>query len=105
LSLLIPLLLAAAVGLELLTVPVTEWGERLVGTNAYICLVAIPVLAIAPLIAGLVAMRAGAPSSAMEAGAAMGLGEPEIDERPWATAVRQEGDGHPLPGGSLAPLP
>lgn len=67
------LMLLAALGIELVTVPAQSWSGRLVGTNALICLTAIPALAIAPMIALLVGMRHGAPGSPVIAGAAVGL--------------------------------
>jgi hypothetical protein len=66
------LLLLAAVVIELLATPSGDWPVKLVGTNALICLVAIPALAIVPLAAILWAMRSGAPKSPARAGAAAG---------------------------------
>jgi hypothetical protein len=71
-SLLIPVLLLAAVAVELAAVPTDAWGDRLVGTNALVCLMVIPALSLAPLLLGLLAMRAGAPASPATAGAAVG---------------------------------
>ncbi|MCI0467135.1 MAG: NrsF family protein [Beijerinckiaceae bacterium] len=68
-----PALLLAAVALELFAVPRDLWGERLKGSNAIICLIAIPLLAAAPLAAALIALRRGAPGNPMAAGAAAGL--------------------------------
>jgi hypothetical protein len=67
-----PLLLAAAVALELALVPSGAWAERAIGSNARVCLVAVPVLSIAPLAALLAALRAGAPGSPWAAGAVAG---------------------------------
>jgi hypothetical protein len=69
----VPALLAAANIAELLAVPVALWGQRLVGTNALICLKSIPFLAAAPLVAALLALRQGAPGHPALAGAAAGL--------------------------------
>jgi hypothetical protein len=44
----------------------------MLGTNAVVCLVAIPLLSIVPLAAILYVMRNGAPTSARRAGAAAG---------------------------------
>lgn len=66
-------LLAVAVILELTEIPVEGWGAAMVGTNWKVCLAAIPLLSIAPLIAGLLALRQGAPLNARAAGAAAGL--------------------------------
>jgi hypothetical protein len=54
-------------------VPGASWATRLVGSNAIICLTTIPTLAIAPLAAVLMVLRAGAPASPALAGAAAGL--------------------------------
>lgn len=71
-SLAIPVLLLAALGLELAASPAREWGTRLMGTNALVCLAAIPTLSLGPLAAALYAMRQGAPASATATGAAAG---------------------------------
>lgn len=66
-------LIGAAVLIELLVVPAGGWAPRLIGTNAEICLATIPLIAIAPLVAILIAMRHAAPTAPMRAGAAAGL--------------------------------
>jgi len=68
-----PVLLAAAVGYELLTVAPDAWLTRAVGSNARVCLVAIPLLSLAPLAGALAALRVGAPQSPSTAGAVTGL--------------------------------
>lgn len=50
-----------AVAIELVALPSVSWAGRLVGSNALVCLIAIPTLAIVPLAAVLVILRAGAP--------------------------------------------
>jgi hypothetical protein len=72
---LLPLLALAvlAIAIELLVLPSALWANRLIGSNALICLVAIPTLAIAPLAAVLMVLRAGAPASPALAGAAAGF--------------------------------
>lgn len=62
-----------AVAIELLALPAVSWTSRLVGSNALVCLVAIPTLAIVPLATVLAILRAGAPSSPTLAGGAAGL--------------------------------
>jgi hypothetical protein len=62
-----------AVATELLVLPGVSWASRLVGSNALVCLVAIPALAIVPLAAVLTILRSGAPASPMLAGGAAGL--------------------------------
>jgi hypothetical protein len=65
--------LVAAVGWELAATPADTWAARAIGTNSRLCLVSIVLLAVAPLVALLVALRAGAPRSPATAGAAGGL--------------------------------
>jgi hypothetical protein len=65
--------LAAAVAIELLSVPVSAWPQRLVGSNALICLPMVPILSLAPLAALLLMLRRTAPASPALAGAAAGL--------------------------------
>ena len=62
-----------AVAIELLALPAVSWTSRLVGSNALVCLVAIPTLAIVPLAAVLAILRAGASASPALAGGAAGL--------------------------------
>ncbi len=69
----VPVLLAAADLAELVTVPAADWGRRLVGSNALVCLRSIPFLAAAPLVAALLALRHGAPENPTLAGASAGL--------------------------------
>jgi hypothetical protein len=66
-------LAVAAVAVELAVVPSASWPARLVGSNALVCLTAIPALAVAPLAAALAMLRRGAPASPGLAGAAAGL--------------------------------
>ena len=66
-------MLAVAMGWELLQSPVATWPARAIGSNSRLCVVSILELSIAPLVALLVALRAGAPSSPALAGAAAGL--------------------------------
>jgi hypothetical protein len=65
--------LAVGIFLEVLSVPPAFWIERLTGTNARICLVAIPLMSIVSLVALLMALREGAPRSPTVSGAAAGL--------------------------------
>ena len=50
-----------AVAIELLALPSASWASRLVGSNALVCLIAIPTLAIVPLAAVLAILRAALP--------------------------------------------
>ena len=67
------LLAALAVAIEMTIAPVSSWGTRMIGTNSLVCLGAIPMLSVAPLVALLMALRSAAPASPMLAGAAAGL--------------------------------
>ncbi len=71
--LLAPALLALAVVVELVVVPSAGWPARLVGSNALVCLFAIPLIGIGPLAAFLLVLRHGAPTRPALAGAASGL--------------------------------
>ena len=71
--LLAPVLLAAGVIFELVTVPAHHWPTRLVGHNAAHCLSLIPLLAVAPAACLLVALRRGAPARPALAGGMAGL--------------------------------
>ena len=66
------LLAAAALVVELVLLPAGTWKARLVGSNALVCLTAIPLFALAPLAALLLALRRAAPASPARAGAAAG---------------------------------
>lgn len=70
----IPVVLLAVVALvvELVLLPAGTWRARLVGSNALVCLTAIPLFALAPLAALLLALRRAAPASPARAGAAAG---------------------------------
>lgn len=62
-----------AVGIEVVVLPGEAWANRLIGSNALICLCAIPLFSAAPLVAVLAILRTGAPASPTLAGAAAGL--------------------------------
>ena len=66
------LIAAAALGTELAVLPAGTWQARLVGSNALVCLTAIPLFALAPLAALLLTLRRTAPASPALAGAACG---------------------------------
>lgn len=68
-----PLLLAAAVIVELAVVPSQSWSARMAGHNARSCLTLIPILSIGPLACLLFALRQGAPEKPGIAGAVAGL--------------------------------
>jgi hypothetical protein len=68
-----PVLLAAGVVAELVALPEAERMARLIGTNSMVCLTFIPLLGVLPLAALLAALRQGAPTRPMLAGAFCGL--------------------------------
>lgn len=68
-----PALLLAAVFVEMLVVPPSEWSNRLIGRNAMVCLVSIPMIGLGPLIAFLAVLRHGAPTQPARAGAVAGI--------------------------------
>jgi hypothetical protein len=73
-ALLVPaLLLLAAVGYELVTVPASEWPSRAMGVNGVMCLASIIFLSVLPLTATIYALRQGAPASPAVTGAVGGL--------------------------------
>ncbi|MCY1666578.1 DUF1109 domain-containing protein [Rhizobium sp. SL86] len=66
-------LLVTAVGAELMVLPRSVWLANLIGRNSLFCIAAVPVLALPPLAAFLLALRNGAPESPTMAGAFAGL--------------------------------
>jgi hypothetical protein len=68
-----PALLGFGVAYELAAIPQTEWGVRLVGKNARVCVASIPLMAAPLLAAALIALRRGAPTRPKLAGAVAGL--------------------------------
>ncbi|MDW6025167.1 NrsF family protein [Mesorhizobium sp. BAC0120] len=68
-----PLLLVAAVALELAVIPSADWAIRLVGTNNRYCLSLIPLMGIGPLALFILALRNAAPTRPALAGAVAGL--------------------------------
>ncbi len=66
-------LLASAVVVELLVVPASSWGVRLVGSNWYHCLMLVPAFSIPPFVGLMIAARHGAPTRPRLTGAVVGL--------------------------------
>jgi len=73
LPLVAPVLLVAGVGVEFLLLAPAEWRTVAVGSNALLCLSAIPLLSIAPLVILLLALKGSAPVRPGMAGACAGL--------------------------------
>lgn len=68
-----PVLLAAAVLIELFVLPSAQWMPQLMGHNSRKCMMFIPILAIVPLGALLYALRSGASFMPARTGAIAGL--------------------------------
>ncbi|MDY0870469.1 DUF1109 domain-containing protein [Dongia rigui] len=66
-----PLLLSVA--MEMVMLPTDQWGASAIGFYPLYCLCLVPAISLAPLAAGLYAMRRGAPQSPTMAGAAAGF--------------------------------
>lgn len=77
--------LVAAVAIELMVLPESEWQTYWIGHNARICVTIIPVLAFGPLIAALVVLKQGAPTNPALAGAGAGLLAAAIGAALYAT--------------------
>lgn len=71
--LLAPALLGLAVVAEVFVIPADQLTTRLVGTNLAVCLTFIPLIGIGPLAIFLAALRHGAPTRPVLAGAVAGL--------------------------------
>jgi hypothetical protein len=68
-----PVLLAAGVALELISVPAELWKTRLIGHNSTACMYFIPIIALAPLAAMIAVLRYGAVTQPRLAALAAGL--------------------------------
>lgn len=68
-----PLLLGLAVAAEFLAIPRDQLVARLVGNNMLVCLTFIPLIGLGPLAVFLAALRHGAPTRPLIAGAIAGL--------------------------------
>lgn len=68
-----PAMLVLAAIAELIVMPPATWAPRLVGVNSLFCLIMIPLISVAPLLAFLAALRRSAPADPGLAGALAGL--------------------------------
>lgn len=73
-----PAVLVVGVLIELVTAPIEGWSARMLGSNAMLCLISIPLLALAPFACLLLAARNGAPTRPRLAGALCGLAASSI---------------------------
>lgn len=71
--LIVPAWILSGITFELVTTPRETWLGAACGTNPLLCLVAIPILSLAPLALTLYAMRSSAPASPGKAGLFVGL--------------------------------
>lgn len=69
----VPALLIVGVATEMVSIPASLWDSRIFGMNWEVCMVLIPVLSAAPLVAMIYALRQGATTHPILAGAAAGL--------------------------------
>jgi hypothetical protein len=68
-----PTVLAIGVLVELFLAPAESWSARMIGSNAAVCLMSVPLLAVAPFVCLFHAVRSGAPTRPRLAGALCGL--------------------------------
>lgn len=68
-----PLVLALGVASELVALPASDWMPTMVGTNAWGCMIFIPILSALPLVVLIIALRQGAPAHPALTGAVAGL--------------------------------
>ena len=68
-----PVLLIAAIGVELMVQPAEQWSMLTTGKNSLICLTYIPAIGIGPLAMFVLALRRGAPTHPVLAGVVAGL--------------------------------
>ena len=58
---------------EVVVLPSAQWSANAIGVKPYLCLFFVPLIALAPLVAALLALRRGAPQSPTAAGAVAGF--------------------------------
>jgi hypothetical protein len=86
----VPVLLAGAAITEMIMIPSAAWEYLIFGMNWQVCMVLIPMLSAAPLIALLLALRHGATSHPVLAGAAAGLLATGIGATLYATHCQSD---------------
>jgi hypothetical protein len=86
----VPALLAIASVVELLVVPASAWAMQTIGKNSMVCMLVIPALSAAPLIAVILALRHGATTHPVLAGAAAGLLAAGIGATLYATHCQDD---------------
>jgi len=86
----VPALLAIGVVTEMIALPPSVWESRIFGMNWRICMGLIPLLSAAPLVALIVALRQGATTHPVLAGAAAGLLAAGIGATLYATHCQSD---------------
>ena len=86
----VPVVLAGGAIAEMMMVPYAAWEHLVFGMNWQVCMVLIPVLSAAPLIALILALRHGATSHPILAGAAAGLMATGIGASLYATHCQSD---------------
>jgi hypothetical protein len=86
----VPAMLAAASAAEMLIVSPAEWEHRVLSPNWMVCMVLIPMLAATPLAAMILALRRGATTNPVMAGAAAGLVAAGIGATLYATHCQSD---------------
>jgi len=86
----VPALLATAAIIEMFVVPPSAWEARLLGMNWLVCMGLIPLLSAAPLVAVILALRQGATTHPVLAGACAGLLAAAIGASLYATHCQDD---------------
>jgi hypothetical protein len=86
----VPALLALGAVTEMIALPASVWESRIFGMNWRICMGLIPMLSAAPLIAVIIALRQGATTHPVLAGAAAGLLSAGIGAALYATHCQSD---------------
>ncbi len=86
----VPVLLAGATITEMIVIPASGWEHLIFGMNWRVCMVLIPMLSAAPLVALIFALRQGATSHPVLAGAAAGLLAAGIGATLYATHCQSD---------------
>lgn len=86
----VPVVLAGGAIIEMMMIPSAAWEHLVFGMNWQVCMVLIPTLSAAPLIALIVALRHGATSHPILAGAAAGLLATGIGASLYATHCQSD---------------
>jgi hypothetical protein len=85
-----PAVLLVGIILELFALPAEQWLSAMVGLNSHGCIVTIPILALAPLLVLIMAIRQGAPTRPTFAGAVAGLAATGIAASYYAMYCRDD---------------